>query len=296
MQVAETQSIIKRYGAVTALNGVDLEIRRGELVALLGPNGAGKTTMVRLLLGLAVPTSGRVLVFGQDPRKNGARARVGAMLQAAKIPEMLRVREHIALFSSYYPHPMRCEDVLAAAGLVGLENRLFGQLSGGQRQRVLFALALCGNPDLLFLDEPTAGLDVEARRALWQRIRGFVARGGSVLLTTHYLEEADALADRVVVINQGRIAAEGPPSEIKARTFVKKIRCATRLEEAVLRGMPGVSGVTCDRRSTEILTTDPERVLRELLARDGSVSGIEVSSGDLEDAFLALTASKGEVQ
>jgi ABC-2 type transport system ATP-binding protein len=139
------------------------------------------------------------------------------MLQVARVPETLRVREHIELFSSYYPRPLKLEDTIAAAGLGGVENRLFGELSGGQRQRVLFALAICGNPDLLFLDEPTVGLDVTARRALWKHIRGFVARGGSVLLTTHYLDEADALADRIAVIDDGRIIAQGTPAEIKQR-------------------------------------------------------------------------------
>ncbi len=150
------------------------------------------------------------------------------MLQVAKVPETLKVREHIELFSSYYPKPLPLPESIAVAGLGGLENRLFGQLSGGQQQRVLFALAICGNPDLLFLDEPTVGLDVETRRALWARIRAFVARGGSVLLTTHYLDEADALANRVAVINQGRIIAEGTPAEIKARTS------QTGLEDAFL--------------------------------------------------------------
>ena len=154
--------------------------------------------------------------------------RRGALLQVAKVPETIKVREHIELFSSYYPHPLPFAEVVEAAGLAGIENRLFGDLSGGQKQRVLFALAICGNPDLLFLDEPTVGLDVEARRALWTRIRAFVARGGSVLLTTHYIEEADALANRVVVIQKGRIVAEGTPSEIKART------AATGLEDAFL--------------------------------------------------------------
>lgn len=226
MAVAQLQAATKRYGPVQALRGVDLPIEAGQLVSLLGPNGAGKTTAVKLLLGLASPSSGHVTVFGRDPRQRNARARTGAMLQVARVPESLKVREHIQLFSSYYPAPRGLQEVLEAAGLVGLENRLFGQLSGGQRQRVLFALAICGNPDLLFLDEPTAGLDIEARRTLWDHIRGFVARGGSVLLTTHYLEEADALADRIVVINQGRIAAEGTPS--RSRPVLRARRLCVR--------------------------------------------------------------------
>lgn len=231
MPVAELKRVTKRYGTVDALRGIDLNIERGELLALLGPNGAGKTTAVRILLGLAKADSGTAAVFGHPPDSVPAKLRRGALLQVAKVPETLRVREHIELFSSYYPNPLPFSETIAAAGLQGIENRLFGDLSGGQKQRVLFALALCGNPDLLFLDEPTVGLDVEARRALWGRIRAFVARGGSVLLTTHYLDEADALANRVAVINQGRIIAEGTPAEIKART------AQTGLEDAFLELM-----------------------------------------------------------
>ncbi len=212
---AQLTKVIKRYDATVALNGLDLTIRAGELLSLLGANGAGKTTAVRLLLGLAKVTSGEARVFGHDPRDAASRMRVGAMLQIARVPETLRVREHIDLFSSYYPDPMPMRDVIEAAGLEGLEKRKYGELSGGQQKRTLFALAICGNPDLLILDEPTTGLDVEARRAMWKQIRAFIARGRSVLLTTHYLAEAEALADRVVVINKGVVVAEGTPREIK---------------------------------------------------------------------------------
>jgi len=228
MPVAELRRVTKRYGAIEALRGIDLRIDRGELLALLGPNGAGKTTAVRILLGLAKADSGTAAVFGCPPASQEAKLRRGALLQVAKVPETLRVREHIELFSSYYPKPLALSETIRAAGLGGVENRLFGDLSGGQKQRVLFALAICGNPDLLFLDEPTVGLDVAARRALWGHIRAFVGRGGSVLLTTHHLEEADALANRVAVINQGRIIAEGTPADIKART------AQTGLEDAFL--------------------------------------------------------------
>jgi ABC-2 type transport system ATP-binding protein len=218
MPVAELSGVTKRYGEVEALRGIDLSIGRGELLALLGPNGAGKTTAVRILLGLSAATSGEASLFGHHPASQAAKERRGALLQVAKVPETLKVREHIELFSSYYPKPLPIAETIAAAGLAGIENRLFGALSGGQKQRVLFALAICGNPELLFLDEPTVGLDVESRRTLWAHIRGFVQRGGSVLLTTHYLEEADALAHRVAVIDRGRITAEGTPAQIKAQT------------------------------------------------------------------------------
>ena len=218
MPVAELRGVTKRYGEVEALRRIDLTIGRGELLALLGPNGAGKTTAVRILLGLSTPTTGEANVFGHHPASQEAKLRRGAMLQVAKVPETLKVKEHIELFSCYYPRPMKFSEVVAAAGLAGIENRVFGDLSGGQKQRVLFALAICGNPDLLFLDEPTVGLDVESRRALWARIRGFVTRGGSVLLTTHYLQEAEQLAHRVAIIERGLIAAEGTVEQLKVQT------------------------------------------------------------------------------
>ena len=188
------------------------------------------------------------------------------MLQVGRVPETLRVREHIDLFSSYYQKPMPPAEVLAAVGLEKLGDRKFGDLSGGQRQRVLFALAICGDPDLLFLDEPTVGLDVEARRMLWDEIRRMVSRGKTVLLTTHYLQEADALADRVAVINQGEIIAQGTPSEIKAKTAGKRIRCITSLSLNALRQIPGVTDVREDREAVELHAVAAESIVRELLA------------------------------
>jgi len=214
------------------------------------------------------------------------------MLQVAKVPETLRVREHIDLFSSYYPRPLRLDETLALAGLQEIKNRVFGELSGGQRQRVLFALALCGDPDILFLDEPTVGLDVESRRILWEEIRKLIARGKSVLLTTHYLEEADALADRVVVINRGQIIAEGTPAEIKASTAGRRIRCVTSLDIETVRAMAGVVEVSRNRDALEIRAAEAEAIVRELLMRDPGLSGLEVSSAGLEEAFLALTQDR----
>jgi ABC-2 type transport system ATP-binding protein len=287
--VASLERVNKNYGPVKALNGVDFRVRAGEVVALLGPNGAGKTTAVKLLLGLLQPNVGKVRVFGGDPTNPENRMRTGAMLQVGRVPETLRVREHIDLFSTYYEKPMGLRDVLSVAGLENLKDRKFGDLSGGQKQRVLFALAICGDPDLLFLDEPTVGLDVEARRMLWDQIRQLVRRGKTVLLTTHYLQEADALADRVAVINKGEIIAEGTPAEIKAQTAGKKIRCITTVSLSELRRIAGVTEVREDREAVEIHTAEAEPVLRELLARDSALSGLEVTSAGLEEAFLALT-------
>jgi ABC-2 type transport system ATP-binding protein len=287
--VASLEGVSKNYGAVRALRGVNFQVRAGEVVALLGPNGAGKTTAVKLLLGLLQPNAGRARVFGADPTNPENRMRTGAMLQVGRVPETLRVSEHIDLFSSYYVKPMPAVEILAAAGLEKLKDRRFSELSGGQRQRVLFALAICGDPDLLFLDEPTAGLDVEARRLLWDEIRQLVSRGKTVLLTTHYLQEADALADRIAVINNGEIISEGTPDEIKSRSGGKKIRCITSLGISALRQIRGVNEAIEDRGAVEIHTADAEIVVRELLARDATLSGLEITSAGLEEAFLALT-------
>ena len=289
LAVASLEGVNMNYGSVRALRGVDFRVHAGEVVALLGPNGAGKTTAVKLLLGLLQPNTGRARVFGGDPTNPENRMRTGAMLQVGRVPETLRVREHIDLFSTYYPNPMALGEVLAAAGLEKLSDRKFGDLSGGQRQRVLFALAICGDPDLVFLDEPTVGLDVEARRMLWDEIRRMVDRGKTVLLTTHYLQEADALADRVAVINKGEIIAQGTPAEIKAKTAGKRIRCITSLSLNTLRQIPGVTEVKEDREAVEIHAVEAEPIVRELLARDARLSGLEVSSAGLEEAFLELT-------
>jgi ABC-2 type transport system ATP-binding protein len=294
--VAKLHSVTKRYGQTTALDKFSMELRAGEVVALLGPNGAGKTTAVRLLLGLISSDFGSVRVFGRDPRDADARTRIGAMLQITRVPEMLRVREHIDLFRSYYPNPLPAAEVMRIAKLDGFANQMFGQLSGGQKQRTLFGLAVCGNPDLVFLDEPTVGMDIESRRALWDEIRALSAAGKTVLLTTHYLEEADMLAHRIVVINKGRVVCEGTPSEIKHRVSGRRIRCITQLDPEFLASLPSVTDVQQDREAVVILAEHPERVVREILVRDETLHGLEVSAAALEDAFLALTSDSNPAQ
>jgi ABC-2 type transport system ATP-binding protein len=300
--VASLSHITKRYAnGVLALDDVSVTLHRGEIVALLGPNGAGKSTAVKLLMGLSSPTSGTVRIFDADPRHAATRLRTGVMLQVGKAPEMLRVREHINIFRGYYPNPMPYADLVRAAGLEGIESRMFGQLSGGQKQRVLFALALAGDPDLVFLDEPTVGLDIEARRGMWAEIRALAARGKTVLLTTHYLEEADALAHRIIVINKGGVICEGTPAEVKSlgaatagantsRTL-KIIRCVTDLPTETLLAIPGVTSSELSAGLTTLSSTQPERTLRELLAIDQNLHSLEVASPALEDAFLALTTN-----
>ncbi len=288
-RIAGLQGVSKSYGEIKALANVDLSVQAGELIALLGPNGAGKTTTVKLMLGLARPDAGSVRVFDGDPKEPRTRTRTGAMLQVAKVPETMRVREHIDLFRSYYPAPLSVAEALSTAGIEDVKDRMFGDLSGGQRQRVLFALAICGNPDLLFLDEPTVGMDVEARRNLWSEIRKLLHRGKTILLTTHYLEEADALADRIIVISKGQIIAEGTPSEIKSRTSGQTIRCRSRLAAEQIRLIPGVIAVSGDSDALEIRTSDADKVLRELFSRDSYLADVRVSSAGLEEAFLELT-------
>lgn len=299
--VASLAHITKRYAnGVLALDNLSLTLRRGEIVALLGPNGAGKSTAVKLMMGLSTPSRGSVRIFGGDPRQTATRLRTGVMLQVGRAPEMLRVREHINIFRGYYPNPMAYAGIVRAAGLEGVEGRMFGQLSGGQKQRMLFALSLAGDPDLIFLDEPTAGLDVEARRGMWVQIRSLAERGKTVLLTTHYLEEADALAHRIVVINKGRMVCEGTPAEVKSlgsgtqgystSRSLKIIRCSTSLAASTLLAIPGVTTAEANGPLTSIISTQAEATLREMLALDQNLHSLEVQSPALEDAFLALTA------
>lgn len=305
---AALDRVTRRYrNGVLALDGLSLVLHPGEIVALLGPNGAGKSTAVKLLMGLSAPSSGSVRVFGEDPRQTATRLRTGVMLQVGRAPEMLRVREHVNIFRGYYPHPLPYADLIAAAALEGIEDRKFGELSGGQKQRVLFALALAGDPDLIFLDEPTVGLDIESRRALWKQIRALKARGKTVLLTTHYLEEADALSDRIIVINSGRIICEGTPEQVKslgaaanpqhpastgaaAQRNIRIIRCTTTLTAEHLLAMPSVLRTETLGAQTVITTNSAEATLREMLALDTTLTDLDVRSPALEDAFLALTA------
>jgi ABC-2 type transport system ATP-binding protein len=290
--IAALTNVTKRYGGTVALDGLNLALRPGEVVALLGPNGAGKSTAVRLLLGLIAPTAGTARVFGGDPQTPSTRLRVGAMLQVARIPETLRVREHLDSFRSYYAKPLPVAEIVRIAQLEGIEDKMFSKLSGGQKQRVLFGLAMCGDPDLVFLDEPTVGMDIEARRGLWQQIRTLANRGKTVLLTTHYLEEADALAHRIVVLNKGKIVSEGTPAEIKSVSAGRKIRCRTRLTADFLRTLPGVTSVEQSSDDVVVMTPRAEDVVREMLLRDETLSGLEIASPALEDAFLALTTSR----
>ena len=291
--VAELAGVHHRYGDVVALDGMDLGVRAGEVLAVLGPNGAGKTTAIALLLGSLPVQRGEVRVFGCEPGAAAVRFRRGAMLQASGVPNTLTVSEHLELFSSYYPTPLPIPRLLAMAGLDDVGARRFQRLSGGQKQRVMFALALAGDPELVFLDEPTTGLDVEARRSLWREIRAMKAAGRTAVLTTHYLEEADALADRIAVVHRGRVVAEGTPAQIKSRAADRRILCVTRVDLDEVAVLPGVARVERNGRHLEILAARPEDVLRILLARDPDLHDLQVTGVGLEDAFLTLIRGDG---
>jgi ABC-2 type transport system ATP-binding protein len=269
-------------------------VQTGELVAMLGPNGAGKTTAISLMTGLRRPDRGTARLFGLDPRDLRARSRMGVMLQESGIPMALKVTEIIDLFRTYYPKPLPPAEVIKAAALEEFADKLVGSLSGGQKQRVYFALALCGDPDVLFLDEPTVGLDVASRRLFWEHIRKFVKRDRAVVLTTHYLEEADALADRVVVIDHGLKVAEGTPAAIKERVAGKKVSFTTSAGVTAddFAGLP-VKQVTIQGSRVELLTNEPEAVLRALFTKSAEVRELEVIGAGLEEAVLALTGGRG---
>ena len=288
--VAELIEATKKYGPIEALRGVTIHIELGDVVAMLGPNGAGKTTSISLLLGLRKPTSGKALLFGLDPTNLLARSRVGVMLQESGVPAMLKVNEIVDLFRSYYPKPMSRDRAIAMAGLEEKANALIKELSGGQRQRLYFALAVCGDPDVLFLDEPTVGMDVEGRRSFIAQIADYIHSGRTVVLTTHYLEEADQLAKRVIVIDRGLVIADATPQEIKSRVAGKRVRfTAPALSDKDLQGLPVTTSNIADH-TAQLLTNQPEAVLRELFRRGIDITDLEVTGADLEDAFISLTS------
>jgi ABC-2 type transport system ATP-binding protein len=293
--IATFDGITRRYGQVTAVDHLSLGIQPGQTVALLGPNGAGKTTTVELLLGLINPDAGVVRLFGGPPADAVAAGRVGAMLQDAGLPQGARVAELVDLVRSLYPEPLSLQDTLRLADLEDVANRRVERLSGGQRQRVRLALAVAGNPELLVLDEPTAALDVDARRTFWHRVRGYVSAGRTVLFATHRLEEADAVADRVVVIAGGRLLADGTPDQVKAQAAGRSTvsMAADGPSRELLENLPAVETVRQDRGRLTLSTSDPDATIRALLQQAPHVQGLEVSRAGMEEAFLQLTHQEG---
>jgi ABC-2 type transport system ATP-binding protein len=285
------RELTKSYGDVKAVRGIDIAIAPGESVALLGPNGAGKTTAIDMLLGLARPDHGTVSIFGLSSSEAVKQGIVGGMLQTGQLIEYLSVRELISMVASLYPRALPVDEVLKLTGTDDIADRPAARLSGGQTQRVRFAVAIVGDPALLVLDEPTAALDVEARRDFWTVMRGVAASGKTVLFATHYLEEADAYSDRVILLARGRIVADGPPTEIKARVGGKTIRAT--LPGAELAALGSLPGVTCADVRGEAVTLsclDADSALRALLERFPAARDFEVLGAGLEEAFLQLTA------
>lgn len=321
----EVNNLNKKFATRAVLQQLNLQIAAGEIVAILGENGAGKTTLLNILLGLVPADSGEVLLFGQPVSAFGQsmalRGQIGVMLQQASLPGNLTVQEHLQLFSCYYPDPHPLPELVKRCGLAEILKQPFASLSGGQKQAVLFALAIIGKPALLFLDEPTVGLDVAARQAFWQQIRQAKADGISVILTTHYLEEADQLASRILVLKQGRFIADGSPAALKALSQTKQIHCSTHIASALISSWPEVQqvlkvsaamsspGTGTDvetntdptpqpnntipcaelRQQLQIHSRQPEQTLRRLLALDEQLTDLTVSSVSLEQAFLQLT-------
>jgi ABC-2 type transport system ATP-binding protein len=279
----------KHYGALHALQGIDLEIRAGEVLAVLGANGAGKSTTLGLLTGRISADAGHVELMGGDPRDPARRRGIGVMLQEASLPDTLRVTEHVRLQSSYYARPRPVSETLELAGIADLAKRNYGELSGGQQRRVQFALALCGRPPLIFVDEPSAGLDVDARRNLWDVLRRLRAEGASIVLTTHYLEEADALAERIVVLAGGRVLAEDTPAGIKARASGRRLRARSTLSPELLASWAEVDAAHSVDGLVEVRSKTPEAALRRWLAADPQLAELEVSALSLEEAFVSLT-------
>jgi ABC-2 type transport system ATP-binding protein len=291
--VVDMAAVTKRYGAVEAVRGISLVIRAGEVIAMLGPNGAGKTTSVGLMLGLREPTTGTVRLFGLPPTDRRARSRAGVMLQESGTTGVLTPREIVALFGTYYPAPMAPERALALAGLTDKADARIGTLSGGQRQRLYFALAVCGNPDVLFLDEPTVAMDVEARRAFVASVHTLAAAGKTVVFTTHYLREAEELARRIVVIDRGVVIADAAPRELMARVAAKRVafRTSAAPPGGAFDGLAVTALESTDGR-VRLLTSEPEAVLRALFARGVEMRDLEVVGADLEEAFLSLTRGR----
>jgi len=286
----ELRHVSKRFGDMHALRDISLDVRPGEVVAILGPNGAGKTTAISIMLGIRQPTSGVARIFGLEPRDIHGRSQCGVMLQDTGLPWNLRVGELVALFRTYYPAPLPMAEIMETAGIANLARVRAGDLSGGQRQRLAFALAICGNPSLLFLDEPTTGLDVDARHGFWREMKRRAGNGNSIVLTTHYMEEAEALADRIVIVHEGTIVADAPADALTSRVRGKHVRLIVPdgITVTAFAGLP-VDRLEIAGTNVTFVTARPEEVLRALWQRGVTYEMQEIRGAALEDAVSALT-------
>jgi ABC-2 type transport system ATP-binding protein len=280
----EARGVVRRYGKLTALAGVDLAIERGRITALLGPNGAGKTTFVELALGRGKPDEGEMRTLGSRPGSAPARRGMGVMLQSAALAAQLTVREHVALHSGYYPCPWPLAELLNRCDLADLAARRYSALSGGQQRRVQLALAICGRPQLLVLDEPTVAMDAQSRRRCWSLIQECARAGAAVLLTTHMIDEAQSLADRIVLLRAGRTIADGTARDIRSCVAERTIRCRSALDRAHLTHLPGIISVVIEGDRVELRARDADRALRALLAADPAAADLEIVRASLEEA------------
>src|SRR5215470_12910867 len=287
--LAELSGVSKRFATVVALDNFELQVRPAELLAVLGPNGAGKSTAISLLLGLHQPDSGSARLFGDSPLNVATRRKIGVMMQDVALAPELRVREHIELVGSYYPDPLSADDAMTLTATSSLAARPYGKLSGGQKRQVQFAMAIVGRPKLLFLDEPTVGLDIHSRERMWAALRELVHQGVCIILTTHYLEEAEALSDRVVVLAKGRAIASGTVDELRSLVDRKRISCVTSLSPDLVRAWAGVQAVTRDRGRLQITASNADMVVRKLVLADADFRELEVHRAGLAEAFTELT-------
>ena len=287
--LAELSGVSKRFGKVVALDGLELQVRPAELLAVLGPNGAGKSTAISLMLGLQRPDSGAARLFGQSPLNIASRRHIGVMMQEVALAPELRVREQIDLVASYYPDALSADDAMRMTRTTPLAARPYGKLSSGQKRQVQFAMAVVGRPKLLFLDEPTVGLDLPSREMMWAMLRELVREGASIVLTTHYLEEAEALADRVVVLAKGRTIASGTVNELSSLVKRKRISCATALTAEIVAAWPEVQTVSRDRGRLHITASNADTVVKRLAIADGNFQDLEVHNAGLAEAFTELT-------
>jgi len=295
-EILALRDVHKSYGNLEAVAGISLRVDAGETLALLGPNGAGKTTTLGMILGLLSPSSGEVMVMGRTPHRAVTEGLVGALLQSGTgsgLPPGTRAGELIRFMASLYPDPLAPSAVLADAGLSSLANRKVDRLSGGELQRTRFALAICGDPELLVLDEPTVGLDVPSQRSFWHTVHGFAAEGRAVIFATHYLAEAEENADRAIVLNGGRVAADGPMSEIRHAAGTKQVRINSPNARAeILSKLPAVQRVHAADGTVLLDTTDADATVRGLYQSSIEFSGLEVTAAGLEAAFLALISEE----
>ena len=296
--IVELKNVTKEFQQKKAVNDVSFSIKQGEMVAILGANGAGKTTTMRMMLGLMKPTRGTVSLFQKDPKHKEVLERVGGMLQEVSVMDSLKVKELIQLIQSYYQHPLELSSLLELTGLHEEEwNKRTEKLSGGQKRRLNFALALAGNPDLLFLDEPTVGMDVTARENFWRKIKELNKQGKTILFTTHYLQEADEVAERIIMINKGEVVGDGTPEQLKGKLTKPRVRFQEKISYPIdfYRTLPFVVEVQKEKETVTLIATNADQLLKEIFDRQLNIHHIEVKLGRLEEVFSQLMEDTKEV-